>query len=461
MVAALLAALCYAVGAALEQKEASATATQRVVHPGLLWQVLRRPVWLAGFAVMGVGEVLHVLALAWAPLAVVQPIGVTTVLFALPHRGPSRPPPAASGELAAAAVTVAGLAALLTGMKVSTAEPALSGHDLAVLAPAVGGGLAVLTLVALRASGALRTLLLGCGSGVAFGATAALVRLLTHRVELHGVSGLVGWVSPVIAVTAVAGLLLEQGAYKSGHLGVAVAGYTVTDPLVAVALGAWVLHQPARASHPLWAAGEALVVMTGVILLARATTTPSRRLPRPQAGWYRASSRRATDSRCTSSGPSAIRSARPAAYSCASGTSPDSPSAPCTWIARSMISAAARGTAALMAAISIRAPLGPAVSSSQAVFWTSSRSCSIVMRASAMSRRTAPCSASVRPNAVRDSARRAISSSARSLMPIARMQWCTRPGPRRLCATAKPAPAGPSRLAAGTRAPSKRSSQCP
>jgi drug/metabolite transporter (DMT)-like permease len=276
--AALLAALCYAIGAALEQKEASATATERVVHPGLLWQVLRRPIWLAGFAVMGVGEVLHVLALAWAPLAVVQPIGVTTVLFALPIGAlvaRRRPRPR---ELAAAAVMVAGLAALLTGMKVSTAEPVLSGHDLAVLVPAVAGGLAVLTLVALRASGALRTLLLGCGSGLAFGATAALVRLLTHRVELHGASGLVGWVSPVIAVTAVAGLLLEQGAYKSGHLGVAVAGYTVTDPLVAVAIGAWVLHQPAHASHPLWAAGEALVVMTGVVLLAR-TTTASYRPP--------------------------------------------------------------------------------------------------------------------------------------------------------------------------------------
>jgi drug/metabolite transporter (DMT)-like permease len=265
--AALLAALCYAIGAALEQKEASATATERVVHPGLLWQVLRRPLWLAGFAVMAAGEVLHVFALAWAPLAVVQPIGVTTVLFALPigallaHRRPRLP------ELAAAAVTVAGLAALLTGMKVSTAEPVLSGHDLAMLAPAVGGGLAVLTFAALRASGALRTLLLGCGSGTAFGVTAALVRLLTHRVELHGASGLIGWVSPVIAVTAVAGLLLEQGAYKSGHLGVAVAGYTVTDPLVAVALGALVLHQPARASHPLWAAGEALVAMTGIVLL--------------------------------------------------------------------------------------------------------------------------------------------------------------------------------------------------
>jgi hypothetical protein len=40
-----------------------------------------------------------------------------------------------------------------------------------------------------------------------------------------------------------------------------------------------VLHQPAHASHPLWAAGEALVVMTGVVLLARTTTAA----PRPPA----------------------------------------------------------------------------------------------------------------------------------------------------------------------------------
>src|ERR1700760_3797266 len=108
--AALLAALCYAIGAALEQKEASATATERVVHPGLLWQGLRPPGGLAGFAVMGVGEVLHVLALAWAPLAVVQPIGVTTVLFALPIGAlVARRRPCWS-ELAAAGGTVGGLA---------------------------------------------------------------------------------------------------------------------------------------------------------------------------------------------------------------------------------------------------------------------------------------------------------------------------------------------------------------
>ena len=272
VIAALLAALCYAIGAALEQKEASATATRARRSPGTAVAGAAAP-RLAGrvrghgcrrgaaCAGPGVGA-------ARGRPADRRDHGPVRAA----DRGPGRPPPAASARArrrgrhrrrpGRAAHRDEGLH---RGARPGRARPGRAGSG------GRSAALAVLTLVALRASGALRTLLLGCGSGIAFGATAALVRLLAHRVELHGVSGLVGWVSPVIAVTAVAGLLLEQGAYKSGHLGVAVAGYTVTDPLVAVALGAWVLHQPARASHPLWAAGEALVVMTGVVLLARAT----------------------------------------------------------------------------------------------------------------------------------------------------------------------------------------------
>jgi len=53
-------------------------------------------------------------------------------------------------------------------------------------------------------------------------------------------------------------LLLEQGAYKSGHLGVAVAGYTVTDQLVAVALGLDAQQALLPVDHLLEAPAEAL-----------------------------------------------------------------------------------------------------------------------------------------------------------------------------------------------------------
>jgi hypothetical protein len=283
VMAALAASLCYAVGAAVQQRQASRAATRRLVDPRLLWQVVRRPMWLAGFAIMLTGEVLHVLALAWAPLAVVQPIGVTTVLFAIPVGAVLAQVRPRLRELAAATVTVAGLAELLAGMRISTAPPALKDGHLALLVPVVGGALVLLVVLATRSSAALRTLLLGCSAGALFGTTAALVRLLTQRIATDGAAGLLGWATPVVIGTAVMGLLLEQAAYKSGHLGVAVSGYTVTDPVVAVVVGACLLHQPAHAEHPLLSVAEALVVVAGVVLLARSTAAPVAASPRRRA----------------------------------------------------------------------------------------------------------------------------------------------------------------------------------
>ena len=312
VVVALAASLCYAVGAGLQQQQASRAATERLLHPGLLWQVARRPMWLAGFAVTLVGEVLHVLALAWAPLAVVQPIGVTTVLFALPVAAVLARARPRLRELAAATLTVAGLVALLAGMHVSSAPPVLENGDLVLLLPVVGGGLVLLVVLALRSSAAVRTVLLACSAGAMFGTTAALVRLLTYRVASDGAAGLVGWATPVVIATAVMGLLLEQAAYKSGHLGAAVAGFTVTDPLVAVAVGAWVLHQPARAEHPLLSVAEALVVVVGVVLLAgeTATQTPRTEAPRRRRA---ASTAPATAVGCAPSGRAPVGAAAKAA----------------------------------------------------------------------------------------------------------------------------------------------------
>ena len=113
--------------------------------------------------------------------------------------------------------------------------------------------------------------------------------------------------------------------------------------------------------------------------------------------------------------------------------------------------AAARGAATLIAAISVRAPLAPTLSISQAALSTSSRACSIASRDSAIHSWTTPCRAIVDPKVERDDARAHISSSARSATPRLRMQWWMRPGPSRAWAIMKPPPCGPSRFAAGTR----------
>ncbi len=77
---ALVGSLFFALGAALQQHVA-ATANE----PRLL-VLLRRPRWVLGGAVIAAGGLLHVYALSIGPLTIVQPMGVASLLFALPHR---------------------------------------------------------------------------------------------------------------------------------------------------------------------------------------------------------------------------------------------------------------------------------------------------------------------------------------------------------------------------------------
>ncbi len=137
------------------------------------------------------------------------------------------------------------------------------------------------------------------------------------------------------------------------------------------------------------------------------------------------------------------------------------PPPPWIWMARSITAQAMRGTATLIAAISVAAPFAPWLSISHAVLSTSSRACSTSMRDSAICSRTTPCSESGRLNATRDCARRTIRSIARSAIPISRMQWWMRPGPSRAWAIRNPPPSSPSRLVTGTRTSVSVSSECP
>jgi hypothetical protein len=269
LAAAVGAAFCYAVGATLEQQQVRRTSSRRLVHPEVLWQVIRRPLWLAGFAVGTFGVALHGFALGRAPLAIVQPLGVTTVLFAVPlaalvHR--RRP---SAGTLVAAAVTVAALAGLLSTLQIPAQQPVLTGTGLLTLATVVGSLLALTVGMARLVHGTARTVLLACGAGAAMAVTSALGRVLIHQAATWGLPGLLGPPSLAIVGSAAAGVLLEQGAYKSGHLPAAVAVMTVVDPLVATVAGAAVLNQPVHIGHPLLTAGLAAAVVAGVAMLSR------------------------------------------------------------------------------------------------------------------------------------------------------------------------------------------------
>src|SRR5690348_8172919 len=101
LVLALGAAAVFGLGSAAQQRVAARARTGAAL--------VREPQWAGGVLAVGLGSVLQVAALAFAPLALVQPLGVLSVLVAalVAGRGLDR------GGALGAAVCAGGLAAFL------------------------------------------------------------------------------------------------------------------------------------------------------------------------------------------------------------------------------------------------------------------------------------------------------------------------------------------------------------
>ena len=110
---ALAAALFFAFGTVLQQKAGLEKPTESE-GAGLLVQMAKRPVWLAGIAADALGFLCQAVALAVGRLAVVQPLLVSTVVFALPLGAKLTGQKVRRIDVGAALLVVAALIAFLT-----------------------------------------------------------------------------------------------------------------------------------------------------------------------------------------------------------------------------------------------------------------------------------------------------------------------------------------------------------
>ncbi|MGW0809785.1 DMT family transporter [Nonomuraea sp. NPDC002799] len=256
-VIALVGSLFFALGAALQQFEAAGSA-----KPGFL-ALLRRPRWLFGGLSILAGGGLHIVALGLGPLTVVQPMGVASLLFALPlaatlhGRKPSR------RELGAAAVVAAGLIGLVLLVPESDGPTHLSPNGVLTLLGVSGVAAVLLWAGSKAASPAGRAALLATSSGVLYGATATLMRVLVD-------GGWNWWYLLALPVPALLALMMLQRAYAVGHFGVSFASLQIADPLTAVAFGALLLGEPV----PTGIAPIAAAALTAVGTVALARTSP-------------------------------------------------------------------------------------------------------------------------------------------------------------------------------------------
>lgn len=269
---AFCAALSNALATVLQRKAALSVPRSDGLRAGLMLDLLRRPVWLAGILAVVAAAVCQAVALATGPLTIVQPLFVLELPLALiiaslllKRHLPVR------GWMAVSAV-VAGL-----GIALAAASP--SGNrthvplDRWVLALAICLGIAVaLVLTAVRRpEGRARAACFGAATAIAYALTAALMKASMHILDAGGITAfLTAWQTYAFAVVGAGALFLLEHAMQAGPLVASQPALTLGDAGVSLALGIVLYEEHVRSGW--WLLPEIFgiaLVAAGVLMLSR------------------------------------------------------------------------------------------------------------------------------------------------------------------------------------------------
>jgi drug/metabolite transporter (DMT)-like permease len=204
------------------------------LHLGLLVTLMGRPMWLAGL-LAAVGTVaLQALALAAGPLALVQPLLVSAVLFALPasvlleKRRPSLV------EWTWALLLVVGLGVFLRAANPTTG-PALPDDARLLVLCGAGSTLAVAAAGLGYGPGRRhRAALLGLATGIIFGLTASLIKYTVALARNDAAHLFQAWAGYALLLVGAVAIVLNQAAYQAGPLAGALPPMVITDPIIAI-----------------------------------------------------------------------------------------------------------------------------------------------------------------------------------------------------------------------------------
>jgi drug/metabolite transporter (DMT)-like permease len=254
---ALVAAFLFALAAALQQKGTLNLPTISLAKPSSLVRLAGQTTWLVGTLALLAGYVFQASALDRGRLAIIQPLLVTTVVFALPLGYFLTRQHVGRREIVGAAVIVLGL-----GLFAYFGDPA-GGKDnapgrewvIAIVAIAVVSG----ALLAFGGRGGLsmKAAVYGTVAGMLFGLSSALTKPTLEYLHESIGTMLSHWEAYTLALAGVLGFVLQQVSLGTGRLAPSVATVSVANPLVGILIGVLLLEE--RFSRPTWHIVLALV----------------------------------------------------------------------------------------------------------------------------------------------------------------------------------------------------------
>lgn len=282
IVLALLSAAVLALGGSLQSLGVNSAPTSS--GPASLGRsaarLLRSRPWILGTGLTVVAIVLQTAGLVFAPLIVVQPLGIAALVFSAVITAVVTRTVPARREVAAILTSVVGVGAFVAvAAGVSHQQPITSGQLVTILAVLLCVLLAAGGLQAARRRPPSPVVFVVFG-GIFSGFVATLGKTVILRIQAvfvepaqaFGASDVLTLLCVVgIAIAGALSLYFVQRAHATNPPVVVLAGLTVIDPAVGIILGITVLHETAGA--PLWAYAAFVVcgaiAFSGVLSLSR------------------------------------------------------------------------------------------------------------------------------------------------------------------------------------------------
>jgi hypothetical protein len=273
----LASAFTFAISTSLKHASASQLATRENSRIGG-WRrfaraTLTHPLWLGAIAADAIGFSLQVIALHLGALALVQPLLISGLLFALILRQRSGHE-ASRREILWGIVLTGALGAFLFVAGVSNPSKPHGGvnHWPAIIAVGAGALLAIMCImIARNRAGSPAAAMLGVAVGVSYAATAALLKSVTNIALRGPIPVLTSWQLYAVIASGAAGLLLNQVAFRAGPLTASLPAIATVDPLLSIALGIVVFHEHIHHGtfQGLWLSSLVLLIGIAAIQLAR------------------------------------------------------------------------------------------------------------------------------------------------------------------------------------------------
>ena len=261
---AIISAMLFALAAALQQRGQFVLARKGKPVEGLgeLFRLIAVPAWLLGTLMLLTGYATQGAALDRGKLVVVQPLLVTTIVWALPLGYLLTNQHVTRRQVLGALVVVVGLALFVLVGDPDAGVNQTSTRNLVLASAVICAVVVVLLLVGRRAtSPTVRAAVLGVCAGLLFGLSASFDKPVIDDLHVSIAEAATAWTTWALLGFGFIAFLIQQLSLAAGQLAPAMAAVSVANPGVSVILG--ILLYEERLTRPTWH-----VVVAGVALLA-------------------------------------------------------------------------------------------------------------------------------------------------------------------------------------------------